>query len=94
MGANSFSEAGGLGGLGGQGAPEGELPGGLGGLGGGMASQMAGGLGAEEARSAVPRSFIPRSFRKAKTGYLTRKPLDEGLNAAIVKKTEIPQPQQ
>ena len=93
MGANSFSEAGGLGGLGGQAAPGGDL-GGLGGLGGGMASPMAAGLGGEEARSAVPRSFIPRRLREISRGYLTRNPLDDGRNAAIVKKTQIPRPGQ
>jgi len=93
MGANSFSDAGGLGGLGGQPAPE-ELPGGLAGLGGSMGSPMAGGLGGEEARSTVSRSFIPGRLRKITRGYLTRNPLDSGRNAAIVKKTEIPRPGQ
>ena len=105
LGANSFSDAGGLGGLGaqgglggqeglgGQGAPEG-LPGGLAGLGGAMGSPMGGGLGGEEARSAVPRSSIPGRLRKITRGYLTRNPLDNGANAAIVKKTYIPRPGQ
>lgn len=93
VGANSYSEGGSLGGLGGQSAPEGEL-GGLGGLGGGMSSPLTGGLGGEEARSSVPRSFIPRRFREVTRGYLTRNPLDDGRKAPIVKKTQIPQPGQ